>query len=233
MGKVEIISQKERPGGNKVIDVVIRDSEATVADYYLALEDYILQGDYTRSRSKKAGCEGCDICCKERIPLTSIDVMVLKRKAAPSMELKDFLKRYTYIYLEGKAVDISLARDSQGICLFLDQETSKCRHYEARPLVCRTYICTASSPDADELRNLIVNGGEDELVRLWLEQEFALETIFHEAWEPDIDPEDWLTSSWTGQEDYAGVKLKDIIPSELWHKLNRKGDTPAEGNVPN
>lgn len=228
MGRVEIRPFKESPGGKQALEVVIRDREATVADYCKALEEYILKGEYRRSRSPKTNCEGCDICCKERIPLTSVDVMVLKKKAAPELTLRDFLKRYAYIYLEGKAVDITLARDSRGSCLFLDPKTAKCRHYEARPLVCRTYICTPSSPDADELRDLLVNGGEDELVRLWLELEDAVLTIVHEAWEPDIDPEDWRESFWTGKQDYAALKLAEILPAGLWQRLTRSGEKTAE-----
>lgn len=224
MEKVEIVSLGKEPGAHKTIDVLIHDCEASVADYLLALDNYILNGDFVRNRSSKTACEGCDTCCKERIPLTSVDALVLKERVAPDISMKDFLMRYTYVYIEGKAVDISLARDPQGNCLFLDQKTGRCRQYMARPLVCRTYICTNVSKNADELRDIIVNGGEDELVRLWLETGDAVKTVVHEALEPDVDPEDWSISVWTDRDDYTHIKLKEIIPPELWKKI-------GDGNV--
>lgn len=224
MAKVEIVAKGKESGQHQAVEVIIHDSEASVADYLLSLDDFILNGDFIRNRSFKTGCEGCDICCKERIPLTAIDVLVLKAKVAPDIALKDFLMRYTYVYIEGNAVDISLARDSRGNCLFLDEKTGRCRYYQARPLVCRTYICTSISKNADELRDIIVNGGEDELVRLWLKNGDAVNTVVHEALEPDVDPEDWPESAWTNKKDYTQIKLKDIIPFELWKKI-------GDGNV--
>lgn len=209
--------------GSIGIDIQINDDSATVQDYTQALDDYILAGTYLRQRATTTNCEGCDTCCQERIPLTSIDVLILKGQIAPDVSLNVFLQRYGYISVSGPAVDISLGRDWQERCLFLNPETGRCRNYGIRPLVCRTYICTPLSSRAKKLRETVVNAGMDELVRLLLVDSDAGNYPVHEADDPEVVWEDWLESSWTGKSAYSQVKLKDILSDQLWAEL-RKGE---------
>jgi len=209
--------------GHNGIDIQISDEHATVQDYYQALDEYILSGSYQRQRAITTSCEGCDICCQERAPLTSVDVMVLKEQVAPELTINDFLKRYGYININGPVVDISLARDGYERCLFLSPETGKCRHYQTRPLVCRTYICTPLSPRAKKLRQSVVNSGMDELVRLTLTNAEDGKYPVHEAEDPDVTQEDWTESMWTGKSLYSQLKLRDILTDQLWTEL-RKGE---------
>lgn len=203
------------------IDVVVHDKWATVEDFTSSLDDYIIKGKLTRVRSSNTQCEGCDICCQERIPLTSLDVFRLNKTLNKGLDLNEFLKRYTYVYVSERAVDISLRRDIEEKCIFLDKSTGKCSHYLSRPFVCRTYICTLLSQRAEGLRNTIVNTGEDELVRLWLEagrKEFE-GPIMHEAYNPCVKEDDWCISHWTDKKDYNEVYIKDIVQPKLWNKL--------------
>lgn len=205
------------------IDVQVNDDQATVQDYHQALDEYILSGSYHRERAITANCEGCDTCCQERIPLTSVDVLVLKEQVAPDLGINDFLGRYGYINITGPVVDISLGRDGSERCLFLHPQTGKCRHYAARPLVCRTYICTPLSPRAKKLRQSVINTGMDELVRLMLANATEENYPVHEAEEPNVAREDWVESIWTDKLVYAQIKLQDILTDQLWAEL-RKGE---------
>jgi hypothetical protein len=210
--------------GKTGIDVVIHSEEATLADYLSALEEYIERGTYQRVRAETGKCEGCDVCCQERVPLTSLDVLVLQKGLAPGLPLGEFFKRFTNVCVSGPVVDITLARQSDGKCIFLNRDTRRCLNYNERPLVCRTYICTPLTSRARKLRDAIVNTGEDELVRLWFRSSVKDGLVIHEAWDPEINEEDWLENAWTGKITPQQVYLKDIIPSSLWNELYKKGE---------
>lgn len=210
-------------GKEKGIDLEVLDPAASVADYADALNDYILSEDYKRFRSKTVHCAGCDECCGERMPLTSIDVLKLKEGLEPQLSLHDFFNRYTYITVSGRVIDITLSRDHEDKCIFLDKENKKCTQYGLRPLVCQTYICTLLSSRASQLRKAVINSGEDELVRQWLECRQNANCVIHEAAEEDIRNEDWQSNCWTKKTSFAEVLLREIVSERLWHKLYRKG----------
>jgi len=217
-------------GNKKGIDVVIRDDKATVGDYIRALEQYILAGDFFRFQDERTGCEGCDVCCRERVPLTGVDVLRLKDSIAPGMSLQDFFKRFCYVVVSGRVVDISLSRDYDEKCICLDKTAGKCLYYQERPLVCRTYICTLSSPGAVKLREEVVNAGMDELVRLWFEQGKKGEPVIHEAANPAVREEDWTESVWTGRVSFDEIPLREILTADLWEELRRtEGEAETTG----
>ncbi len=205
------------------VDLAVYSEEATVGDYCRAIEDYILCGSYERKRAQPGTCEGCDICCHERIPLTSIDVLGLKEQVASSLglvlDLADIFQRFTYIAVSGRVVDISLSRQQDESCIFLNNETKKCLQYEKRPFVCRTYLCTNSSGRLAGLRDSIVNSGEDELVRMWLLTAKDNGYIMHEASEPAVSTADWPENVWTGKRSFAEVVIKEIVSPSLWADL--------------
>lgn len=221
----ESITIKPYQKGKRLgLDLQINTDDATVEDYYQVLDSYIIEGQYQRERSAATTCEGCDTCCKERIPLTSIDVFTLQKAVAPDLGLNDFLQRYCYVSINGPVVDISLGHNAQDNCLFLNLTTGKCLNYLARPLVCHTYICTPLSPRARKLRETLINTGMDELVRLMVIEAGNPEKLpCHEAFEPAVDPQDWQPSQWTGLNNYSQLKLKDILPERLWNEL-KKGE---------
>lgn len=210
--------------GKAGIDVVIHSAEATLAHYLWALEEYIETGAYQRMRAETMRCEGCDVCCQERAPLTSLDVYVLHKDLAPGLTLGEFFQRFTNVCVSGPMVDITLARQSDDKCIFLDRNTRRCLHYNKRPLVCRTYICAPLTSRARKLRDVIVNTGEDELVRLWFKSSVNGRLVIHEAWEPEINEEDWSENTWSGKMTSQEIFLKDILPSNLWNELHGKGE---------
>ncbi len=218
--RLEILPWYRR--GHLGADILITSEQATAEDYCQAFDEYILSGEYYRQRSAVLSCEGCDICCQERIPLTALDV--LGRQELPELGLSGFFQRYTYITVSGRVVDIALARNSAGKCIFLDPHTRKCRSYAERPLVCRTYLCTYFSPRLKKLREALVNSGEDELVRLWAAGGKKQGYIIHEADEPDVHVSDWRANSWTGKTSYSQIKLQEIVTPALWEELCQKGE---------
>lgn len=224
MRKERVKALPYQAGSVRGIDLEICAADATVQDYVVAMDWYIMNAEMNRLRSETTRCEGCDICCRERMPLTSIDCLHIKRAVAPQLDWFGFFAKYTYVSLEKRAVDIVLSRDSQDACIFLDKEEKRCRHYEARPLVCRTYICTVFSPRAASLRQAIINTGEDELVRWWLNARQEGRLVVHEAQDPAIKAEDWPVNSWTGKTSFDQIQLQSIATANLWKKLWWKGE---------
>lgn len=202
----------------------------------------------TRAPGRRNNCFGCDLCCGERIPLTLLDALALSNilfkntrspknntqcQAKDSLQnsnlqnsctnnfprLKKFLDRYGHVLVEGRAVDITLRLEEDGLCPFLDRKHHLCTIYESRPLVCQTFICCPQTKRARELRSVIVNTGEDELVRqLLLEAtRTGKPSLIHEAYEPDLRLKDWKATAFAGKTDYSQVFLKDICSLNKYH----------------
>lgn len=216
---VKIIT-KTFPQG-KGYDLEIINEEASLQDYLEALNEHILKGNLTRTRQNIDMCEGCDGCCSERIPLTNIDVQMLQQGLKAQGEIRtlaEVVRRYTYVQVEGSVVDITLARNEEGTCVFLNPETKRCGIYPFRPLVCQTFICCPTSPRARALRETVVNKGEDQLVK-WCLTNVAWDKLFNEIWEPDISLEDWDDTPFKDKLTYALVPIKDVCTPKLWKKL--------------
>lgn len=218
MGSVKVYSKEFN--GKMGYDIEIINEEATVADYLNAINNYILEGKLTRRRSELGICEGCDVCCQERIPLTSIDMLQIMRATGES-NLLAAMEANCHIVIDGPTIDITLPLYQDNKCNFLNTESRRCRIYTHRPMVCQTYICCPLSNRAKELRSLIVNLGEDELVRLWLNrlQEEAREVRVQEAYEADVNFDDWEINAFSFKERYQDITLKSLCSTELWQNL--------------
>ncbi|MCL4440261.1 MAG: YkgJ family cysteine cluster protein [Firmicutes bacterium] len=205
-------------------DLKVLHPGATVQDYLDAMNDFI-------NKNSQPPCRGCDECCWERIPLTSIDVIGYVEKLGDRLKLDsqwpllDFLKKYAYIYVEGGAVDISLGFTIEGACGFLNQEDRICSSYAARSLVCQSFICMESTQRARELRSELVNTGMDELVRLWLVQsrQAGRKPYVHEKHHADPILEDYPANGFTKKTSYSQVLLAEVCSQRLWNKLIRHG----------
>lgn len=214
-------------GSRMGYDLVVTDPEATLQDYLDTVNKIIEEGGLFRSRAQVASCEGCPGCCSERIPLTSIDICKLMENPdiqadlGGDQNLNRFLGRYTQVIVEGQAVDIILGTKPDGSCLFLDPQNSKCRIYQWRPLVCQTFICSPASHKAKVFREQVVNQGEDQLVRAWLQEALyqGKEPVIHQADDPDLRAEDWPETAFSGVTAYADMKLRDICSDSLWKSL--------------
>lgn len=214
-------------GGRKGYDLIVSHEAASVQDYLDALNELIEKGNLHRSRASVSTCEGCPGCCNERIPLTSVDIKNLMRAEEVSLGQEDSYNKvlgcYSQVIVEDRAVDIILGSNSVGNCLFLDQQQGKCRIYQWRPLVCQTFICAPSSLKAKNLRETVVNQGEDQLVREWLleAQNRGIPPVIHLGDDPNPVIEDWEKTVFNGKNHYNQILLKDICAPSLWEELFR------------
>jgi len=206
----------------KGYDLYITSESATVQDYLDAVNELIVYSQISRSRNQNSKCEGCPRCCAERIPLTSIDVELMMKGLGFS-SFAGFINKYCHVVVDGPVVDIILAQNIKGECVFLKPD-GRCSQYRLRSLVCQTFICSPSTPRAVKLRETVVNKGEDELVRRWFREgrNKKGELIIHEAWEPDLDINDWQVNAFTGKKEYRDVLLREVCTQELWHILTKE-----------
>lgn len=135
-------------------DVRLLNENATVGDYIRLLDEFLDE--------KVAPCLGCDLCCSQRIPLTLPDIYTYAGRERNSIAA--FLKEKAEVRYNGKAVDIKLAQRKDDSCIFLDRENQKCSDHIHRSLTCHTYICLPQTPRAREMREELINKGEDALV---------------------------------------------------------------------
>lgn len=201
-------------------DLWVADPAASVGDYLQALNRAIEELPLDRERARRGVCKGCDRCCAERLPLTSIDVLLLcQATGVPS--LPAFLALYGHVLVDGRVVDITLARRDDGYCCFLDPSTRTCRLYAARPLVCQTFICCPHTKRARRLREAVVNKGEDELVRQWFAEtsKAGREPVIHEGYDPRPQASDWPATPFAGRINYGDVLLREVCPSGVWREL--------------
>lgn len=196
-------------------DIKINDNDATVQDYIDAIDKFIEESGCYRSRQPElTSCLGCDLCCQERIPVTLVDALKL---AEGNLELA--LKKYLHVYVEDRVVDITMALDEKGRCLLLNQN-GLCSDYSKRSLVCHTFVCCPSTKNAKQLREEIVNSGEDELVRNWFKiRNNNGSLIIHDALDPAPELSDYMVTPFAGCKDYDEVKLRDVCSPQLWKKL--------------
>lgn len=205
-------------------DLEVLHPLATVQDYLDAINEFI-------EKNFSPPCKGCDECCWERIPLTSIDVFNYIKEQGERLKLDkqwpllDFLTKHTYIYVDGGAVDISLGFTMEGACKFLNQTERICSSYTSRSLVCQSFICMESTHRAQTLRSELVNKGMDELVRLWLLQsrQAKRKLQMHEQYQASPVLEDYPSNAFSEKNRYEEVLIKEICTPKLWNKLTAKG----------
>lgn len=207
-------------------DVKILSQNAVVQDYIDALNKF--QDDYV------APCKGCDNCCWERIPLTSADVVtylenqeIIKALPEDISPLTAFIHKFCYVFGDGPVVDISLKQRSNASCIFLNTDEKICSLHPSRSLVCQTFICLPHSERAGKLRDTLLNTGEDELTRQYLLEanELGKPPEFHENRNASPQIEDYPLTAFAGKGGYNEVRIKDVIPAELWDELFDQNST--------
>lgn len=187
-----------RAGDGFAYDVRLLDEEATVADYIRLLDDFLDE--------KVAPCLGCDLCCSQRIPLTLPDIYTYAGKEKDSIAA--FLEEKAEIRRDGRAVDIKLAQREDGSCVFLDREGHRCGDHPHRSLVCHTYICLPQTARARDLREELINGGEDALAAAL----FDLGILTEGEKDYPVDPR------WQGKT-FDEIRLRDVLSPSVYTAL--------------
>lgn len=187
-------------GDDFAYDVRLLDEDATVADYIRLLDAFLDE--------KVAPCLGCDLCCNQRIPLTLPDIYTYAGKEKESIAA--FLKEKAEIRYNGKAVDVKLAQRADDSCVFLDRENHRCGDHPHRSLVCHTYICLPQTPRARDLREALINSGEDALVSALFRLGILDDRERAAAYPGE---ERWFHKS------FDELKLKDVLPPSVYAAL--------------
>ncbi|ATW26332.1 YkgJ family cysteine cluster protein [Candidatus Formimonas warabiya] len=201
-------------------DLEILDPEATVQDYLDALNLF--------QETHVASCRGCDGCCWERIPLTSLDVVkylaqpeITSRLPGNASPLTSFIHQFCHVWGKGPVVDIMLKQEKNGACVFLDPDEKICRLHPSRSFVCQTFICLPHGERAGQLRDILLNIGEDDLVHRYLReaQEKRETPVIHGDHGASPSLTDYPATPFSEKQAYTEVKIKNVVPEKLWKQL--------------
>lgn len=181
-------------------DVAILDENATVGQYIDLLDAFL--------EEKVAPCIGCDLCCKQRIPLTLPDLYAYA--GGKREDIEAFLKEKAVIRKSGVVYDIQLAQRDDGSCIYLDRQNQCCLDHGHRSLVCHTYICLPQTKRARDLREELINNGEDALIGAI----FALQLLE----DPQGSKNYRVNPLWQGKS-FAEIKLKEVLSPSVYEAL--------------
>jgi Fe-S-cluster containining protein len=207
--KVEVflITLEEHQLGH---DIHILSESASVADVLTALADF--------ARARLTECCGCDGCCYERAPLTAPDIVALfTLLPAGPYPAQAVCRAFADVFTDKNGiVDITLRRDDDGACRFLNKESKSCQNWQLRPFVCRSHFCLPRSARLQALRSGIANRGEDELIRLLLvEQAAGAPPLLP----PEVDSAHYPPDPAFAAGGWEALLVKDIVTPTLWREL--------------
>lgn len=210
----------EFDGGIFGYDIQVLQEDATVGDYLAAVEDF--------QAKTMADCYGCDGCCHERVPLMLSDFYFSSYYEQGGKSLAEWLQTSgAKLEFFGEAVDLQLKRKSNGACALLNEDEQCCSAHKNRTFACRSHCCLPKSDRAEKLRAVIINSGEDELVRRLLAELAAsgsLDFLPNEDRLSKVMAEDYAPNGFSklAGEDWRTAKLCDFADSGLWQDLQKE-----------
>lgn len=80
-----------------------------------------------RNNTCNGNCSGCGGCCTAFLPITKQELEVI-RKYVKDNNIKPIERQL-------------ITGQYNMMCMFLDQETKKCKIYDVRPYVCKDFLC--------------------------------------------------------------------------------------------
>lgn len=197
----------------------IYDDKANLADLLEAIDLFASQ--YI------ADCKGCDGCCKERAPLIAADIPALA-SLLPSSPYPAHAVCTAFAELnvdKRGAVDICFSRDINNACVLLNKKEKCCTNHPARAFVCRSHFCLPRSEVFDQLREEVVNIGENELTRLLLAEEALGAPPFCKTNTLGLlSPEDYPPNPQSGKASYADIIIKETVSDKLWKQIKKEGN---------
>ncbi|MEN6326361.1 MAG: YkgJ family cysteine cluster protein [Syntrophomonas sp.] len=199
-------------------ELQIKNGKANIQDFLNAINDFIEIGALPRRwPSNCSSCYGCDLCCHEPLPVTSIDIENFCR----TLKI-DFMASFKYLWVEvqGNVVDITLRRKKGQDCIFLHQDGT-CKIYRARPFLCQSYICSNTPESINKIRSEIVNPGMDELVRkaIVTYKSHGKTIPVNRGSARYISLTDWPRNCFSDKKSYSEILLKNVLSSDLMRVL--------------
>ncbi len=110
----------------------------------------------------------------------------------------------------GAVYDIQLAQRDDGSCVYLDQQNQCCLNHGCRSLVCHTYICLPQTKRARDLREELINNGEDALIGAV----FALRLL-----EDPQGSKNYRVNPLWQDKSFAEIKLKEVLSPSVYEAL--------------
>ncbi len=199
-------------------EIKIMEKKVSIQDLLDELNLFFEEGNLERLWPEgKQSCYGCDLCCHEPLPLTSIDVRNICQ--AQGINLMDAYK-YLWAEAQDNVIDITLRRTQAGRCIFL-QPDSTCSIYKNRPFLCQTYICCQTTPQIEELRSQVVNMGMDELIRASILAFSSAGKVLplNRSHNARVNIKDWGKNKFTGKNNYSNILLKNVLSSDLFKHM--------------
>lgn len=200
-------------------DIIISEEQATLADLLDALDQFA--GQYL------ADCKGCDGCCRERAPLIAADIPALA-SLLPDSEFPAHAvcEAFGDIAISKKgATDICFRRDADsGACCLLDADNKCCAAHPCRAFVCRSHFCIPRSDVLSQLREEVINIGENELTRLLLAEEaIGAPPLRGQKLAELITAADYPPNPQSGKTTYQDIIIKETISPRLWQQIKKEG----------
>lgn len=201
-------------GATLGMDMRVTDDSVDLAEWLTELEAF--------AAAHLADCRGCDACCQERAPLIAADIAALSA-LLPHTDFPAHSVCAAFGVLsvdENGVADIILKRDSGNACIFLDSEQRCCKQHGARPFVCRSHYCLPRSQQIEQLRETVVNDGENELLRLLLlEEERGAPPLECGPLADRLDIADLANNAQQGCAAYGDIRLREALGPALWRQI--------------
>lgn len=198
-------------------DLRLFNPHASIQDLLDELCLFLESGNLDRAwPGNRSACKGCEWCCHEPVPLTSVDVLNIGTALQLTLgEVFDYL----WVEVRGPVIDIILQRREEERCLFLSSENT-CTIYPYRPFVCQTYLCCPTGPLLEQVLSEVVNAGMDDLVRRALKEfRYGGGMPVNRVNEPRVCWGDWPRNGFSGKTAYRQILLKRILSSDLYGSL--------------
>ncbi len=216
MTKVQF--KKTTQKGFPDFELQIKSGNASIQDFLNVMNNFIENGALPRRwPANTSSCYGCDLCCHEPLPVTSVDIENICR----TLQI-GFMSAFKYLWVEVQSniVDITLKRKKGQNCIFLHPDGT-CRIYKARPFLCQSYICTNTPESINKIRSEIVNQGMDELVRKAIvSYKLQGKTIpVNRGSTRYLNLTDWSRNCFSDKKSYSEILLKNVLSSDLMRVL--------------
>lgn len=127
-------------------------------------------------------CQQCGTCCRYEIPLTLLDLRSLSR--ALDLDPAQCFAELVEPEISDTSGLMKLKKREDGLCLLIDDQ-NRCSIHEAKPRVCRFYVCDKIDPEINSENWTSSCGSVEEQAELW---QYSLATSITKAYLQEHGP---------------------------------------------